>query len=658
MGRRICFGALALALSALSLTALAAESPGWSVERVAGANRYATAIAASARAFPEGADDVVVASGESFADALAATPVAARLEGPLLLTRRDVVPDGLAAELRRLDPDRIILAGGTAAVSAGVELALATIAPVQREAGADRFGTSVELAYAAFSTGVPVAFLANGRNFPDALAAGNVAARLGGPVLLVERDRVPGAIEDAVEGLRPARLVLVGGPAAVSEDVRRQLAPHDRVDRVGGADRYETAAALVGEAPGTSAVGVVASGRDFADALAGGAVAGATDGSLVLAAETCLPTSEAQRLVDHGVDELLVIGGIRAVAEGATDPCGTVTTTTSTSTTTTTLAPSTTTTAAPTTSTTSGGGSGGGGSGGDSSTSTVPTLSLQATAPGDFPDPTVLRVEDTWYAYSTQVLFVHVPVRSTDDPTRWGSDIEDAMPELPAWAEFGRNWAPSVVETDDGYVLWYAAMHAESDRQCISRATSDSPLGPFVDELEEPVVCQLELGGSIDPFVFTDDDGSQFLYWKSDENALGDPSRIWVAPLSEDATALTAPEVPVLAQSQDWENPTMEQPAAVRDGSTYYLFYSGGHWESSGYAVGYATGASPVGPFTKRSTSRGWFRTRTGTQGPGALDVLPGPDGELWASLHAWGGVVGYQEGGARTLRLGRLTLP
>lgn len=213
--RRICFGALALALSALSLGAVAAESPGWSVERVAGANRYATAIA----------------------DALAATPIAAGLEGPLLLTRRDVVPDGLADELRRLDPDRIILAGGTAAVSAGVEFALATIAPVQREAGADRFGTSAELAYAAFSTGAPVAFLANGRNFPDALAAGNVAARLGGPVLLVERDRVPGVVDDALDGLRPARLVLVGGPAAVSDGVRSQLAPHDRIDRVGGADR-------------------------------------------------------------------------------------------------------------------------------------------------------------------------------------------------------------------------------------------------------------------------------------------------------------------------------------------------------------------------------------------------------------------------------------
>jgi len=656
--RRIRFGALALALSALSLTAVAAEPPGWTVERVAGATRYETAIAASARAFPDGADDAVVASGESFADALAATPVAARLEGPLLLTRRDVVPDGLAEELRRLDPERIILAGGTAAVSAGVEFALATIAPVQREAGADRFATSVELAYSAFSTGAPVAFLANGRNFPDALAAGNVAARLGGPVLLVERDRLPGIVRDAVNGLRPARLVLVGGPAAITEDVRRQLAPHDRIDRVGGADRYETAAALIGEAPGTSDVGVVASGRDFADALAGGAVAGATDGSLVLAAETCLPTSEAQRLVDHGVDELLVIGGTRAVADGATDPCGTVTTTTSTSATTTTALP-TTTTSAPTTSTTSGGGSGGGGGGGGGSTApTVPTLSLLSKAPGDFPDPTVLRVEDTWYAYSTQVLLVKVPVRSTDDPTAWDEDIEEAMPELPDWAEFGRNWAPSVVATEQGYVLWYTARHAESDRQCISRATSDSPLGPFVDELEEPAVCQLELGGSIDPFVFTDDDGSRFLYWKSDENALGDPSRIWVAPLTEDATRLTAPEVPVLAQSQDWEDPTMEQPAVVRDGSTYHLFYSGGHWESSGYAVGYATGASPVGPFTKRSTTRGWFRSRTGTQGPGALDVLPGPDGELWASLHAWDGVVGYQEGGSRTMRLGRLTLP
>jgi putative cell wall-binding protein len=686
--RRAGIGALLIAL-VVSLTAVVgAATPSWQVERVAGADRYATAVAASQRAFPRGATDVVVASGESFADALAATPAAARLGGPLLLTRRDSLPQSVVDELRRLSPQRILLAGGTSAVSSGVEFALGTIAPVRRAAGPDRFATSAAVASDAFATGVPVTFLANGRNFPDALAAGNVAARLGGPVLLVERDRVPDAVVDGIDGLRPSRLVLVGGPAAVGDEVRRQLTDHSQIDRIAGADRYETAAALVAAAPGTAPIGVLASGADFADALAGGPVAAALGGSLVLAAPTCLPTSEAQELADAGVERLIVIGGTRAVSDAATQPCGEVTTTT--------------TTAPPTSSSGSegddGGSSGGGGGGGDgdstdpatttttSSTTTTPTsttttsstttttvptgpttptFAVRSLVDFDSPDPTVLRVGDTYYAYTTQKdFFVPVPMYSSSDLVTWTA--QGNVLELPSWAILGFNWAPSVVQTaPDRFVLWYTVRLLDptpkSDGdviQCISRAVASSPQGRFVDDSTAPPICQDSLGGSIDPHVFTDTTGERFLYWKSDENAVGKPSRLWVAPLDADATAITSPAAEVLAQTQAWESPTIEQPAVVRDGATYYLFYSGGWWDAATYAVGYATGPTPLGPFTKRSTSQGIVRTAAGFQGPGALDLFVGPDQGLWGVVHAWGDVIGYSKGGKRTMRFGRLTLP
>jgi beta-xylosidase len=231
------------------------------------------------------------------------------------------------------------------------------------------------------------------------------------------------------------------------------------------------------------------------------------------------------------------------------------------------------------------------------------------------------------------------------------------MPTLASWVQPGWNWAPAVVETGGSYVAWYAALEQGSGRHCISRAVSNTPMGPFIDGLSEPALCQRTLGGSIDPDVFTDIDGSRWLVWKSDENAVGRPSRLWIAPLSQDALTITGSASVLLGQSAAWESPTIEQPSIVRRGFTYFLFYSGGWWESSGYGIGYATATSLTGPYTKQTTNGPWVGTFAGANGPGGLDAFVGPGGELWATYHAWPGVVGYGAGGLRTMRVARLRL-
>jgi beta-xylosidase len=229
------------------------------------------------------------------------------------------------------------------------------------------------------------------------------------------------------------------------------------------------------------------------------------------------------------------------------------------------------------------------------------------------------------------------------------------MPQLASWVDFAFYWAPSASAVDGGYVIWYTARDHASGRQCISRATSAAPGGPYVDELSAPAICQADLGGSIDPHLFTDVDGTRYLYWKSDENALGNPSRIWVAAVSADGRTLTSTPTALLNQDAPWEAPTMEQPAVVHVGATYYLFYSGGWWESDTYAIGYATAASPLGPFTKQTASTPWVASTGGALGPGALDVFNGPGGALWATYHAWPGTPSYAAGGSRTTRLAEL---
>lgn len=220
------------------------------VRRTAGADRYATAVALSQLVFPDGAEVAFVATGTSFADALAGGPVAAVHGGPTLLTATDTLPDVTTTELRRLAPSRIVVLGGSAAVSAGVEAQLRPLAgEVFRIAGASRYGTAANLATWIFDPGVEVAYVASGAGFADALAGGAAGGYRGGPVLLVERDAIPAVTAEALRTLAPGAIRVLGGSGAVGEAVvadLRALAPD--VQRLAGADRYETAALVSADA--------------------------------------------------------------------------------------------------------------------------------------------------------------------------------------------------------------------------------------------------------------------------------------------------------------------------------------------------------------------------------------------------------------------------
>ena len=145
-------------------------------ERISGADRYATSVAASLATFPgpDTPEVVYLVAGENFPDAIVAGPVAAADGGGLLLTASRSLPRVVATELRRLDPDRIVVVGGTSAISSSVAKAAAAIAPVERIGGADRYATAELLVRSVFGSADTV-FLATGASFTDALAAGPAA---------------------------------------------------------------------------------------------------------------------------------------------------------------------------------------------------------------------------------------------------------------------------------------------------------------------------------------------------------------------------------------------------------------------------------------------------------------------------------------------------
>lgn len=198
--------------------ALRALAP--SVERLAGADRYETAVAVSATMFESGADLVFVATGRNFPDALAGAAAGASRGAPVLLVPGDSLPEVVANELTRLAPAAIRVLGGPAVVSDEVVGALGAFAPdVARLAGADRYATAAAVSAAMFDADVRRLALATGRAFPDALAAGPG----GGPLLLLSGRTPSDAVAAEIARLSPERLIVLGGTAAVSDDAATEI---------------------------------------------------------------------------------------------------------------------------------------------------------------------------------------------------------------------------------------------------------------------------------------------------------------------------------------------------------------------------------------------------------------------------------------------------
>lgn len=289
------------------------------VHRIAGADRFSASAQISQRTFPSGASTVYIASGMNFPDALSAAALAGAAQGPLLLVTPGAVPDVILRELRRLSPDRIIVAGGPASVSESVMASLRTVSSrVDRISGADRFEASRNLALDAYGrSGAPLVYLATGLGFADALAAGPAAASVRAPVVLVPgRDATADAATLAFLRTIGARsIIIVGGPASVSPGIEAALVDAGlAVERISGADRFEAAANIAERHFPNAQRAYVATGLGFADALSGGAAAGALGAPLLTAMPSCVPGSARDALVGQQPDDIVLLGGLATLS--------------------------------------------------------------------------------------------------------------------------------------------------------------------------------------------------------------------------------------------------------------------------------------------------------------------------------------------------------
>lgn len=308
---------------------------------------------------------------------------------------------------------------------------------------------------------------------------------------------------------------------------------------------------------------------------------------------------------------------------------------------------------------------GGGGAGPERAATTAPTTQSEAAVttgegftnpvyPTNFPDPHLLADGEGGYlAFATNGNAMNVQTATSEDMVTWAQG-SDALPQLPSWSTPGKVWAPETIAWADGsYRMYYTTALVGEDRQCISVATSDTAAGPYVDDSSEPLLCEIDEGGSIDTSPFIASDGTAYLYWKNDGNHIGVDTFIRVARLSEDGMGIEGETTDVLQQDLPWEDMLVEGPSVWEHEGRFHLFYSGNGFWTDRYAVGHAVSDSPTGPFVKDEEPV--LVTNEVAAGPGHNSLIEVGE-QLWMVYHAWvPGAVGDEVAG-RQMWLSRVS--
>jgi GH43 family beta-xylosidase len=208
-------------------------------------------------------------------------------------------------------------------------------------------------------------------------------------------------------------------------------------------------------------------------------------------------------------------------------------------------------------------------------------------------DPMVILRDGTYYAYCTHTLdYPTMPngirLHTSSDLAHW-TDRGYVLKNEDSWGD-SKFWAPDIIEKDGTYHLYYAA----DTRMCT--ATASTPMGLFKQREQKPIEPD---SIRIDGHVFENDDGQRYFYYVKFNKG----NEIWGGKLNADVTSVDPDSLRLMIKpDQDWERhqaPVVEGPVILKHQGTYYLTYSGSHFESPNYAVGYATSDSPLGPWKK-----------------------------------------------------------
>jgi xylan 1,4-beta-xylosidase len=216
---------------------------------------------------------------------------------------------------------------------------------------------------------------------------------------------------------------------------------------------------------------------------------------------------------------------------------------------------------------------------------------------GDYPDPSVTKVGDTYWATATSSNWGPTfPLLKSTDLQHW-SLVGHVFPgERPAWADY-YFWAPEINHDANGKTYVFYTAHKRGGNLAVGVASADRPEGPYQDH--GPLVGQPD--GSIDGFPMHDEKGQPYLIWKEDGNSVQKPTPIWAQRLSADRTQLVGEKTELFRNTAAWEGNLVEGPSVVRHGGYFYMFYAANGCCGAGctYATGVARAKNLLGPWEK-----------------------------------------------------------
>lgn len=315
------------------------------IQRISGNNRYETASECVFRTeFIDDARSVILASGESWADALVGVPLSKKLNAPILLTGKKTLNENARYAMNFMFAENVYILGGNGVISKAVEKSLTQGGNnrdsddqqqwtpeynVQRFAGKDRYATAVEIAKQLQKdekTFPETVFFVSISNFADALSVSTVAALMQAPIFYISPT---GKLDDVTRKYLKScnksikKAYVIGGEKAIGNAVFKELSPYvanpknsktKKVERISGSNRYETCLKINTKFAKLFKNDLcIATGKNFPDALAGGAVAAKKEAPMLLVADS-LTASQKSYLNKRQTENFYLFGGYNAIS--------------------------------------------------------------------------------------------------------------------------------------------------------------------------------------------------------------------------------------------------------------------------------------------------------------------------------------------------------
>jgi len=290
--------------------------------RYGGASRFETAVQVSNAGWTS-SENVVLVNAYGFADALAGVPFAYLKDAPILLTDANSIPKATMDEITRLGAKNIYILGGTGVVSQNIENDLENKQyNVVRLAGTDRFDTGIKIGNEVMKNNTSkTAIVTTAYNYPDALSIGSYAAIQNYPILYTETNVLSTKTKEFIKNNGITKVIIPGGVGAVSEAAANELRSIGViVERISGADRYETGLNIVNQFKSSFKNDVIlATGSDFPDALAGGVLAAKKQIPILLVDKNYVSDGVKNYIKANGDINMYILGGTGVVPDSVID---------------------------------------------------------------------------------------------------------------------------------------------------------------------------------------------------------------------------------------------------------------------------------------------------------------------------------------------------